>query len=74
VTCLIVDAEYNIQPILPGILGMVMACVQTILITYVMFVNSFARNTVKTAQIHLSWYEEIARIDSAQANSDPPFV
>jgi len=51
---------------------MVMACVKPIAINYGMFVNPFATNAVKTAQIHSWWYEEIARIDPAQRNSDPP--
>ena len=51
---------------------MVMARVKPIAINYVMFVNRVATNAVKTAQIHSWWYEEIARIDPAQRNSDPP--
>jgi len=51
---------------------MVMARVKPIAINYAMFVNPFATNVVKTAQIHSWWYEEIARIDPAQRNSDPP--
>jgi len=49
-----------------------MACVKPIAINSVMLVNPFATNAVKTAQIHSWWYEEIARIDPAQRNSDPP--
>jgi hypothetical protein len=37
-----------------------------------MFVNPFATNAVKTAQIHSWWYEEIARIDPVEGDSDPP--
>jgi len=51
---------------------MVMAHVKPIAINYAMFVNHFAKNAVKTAQIHSWWYEEIARIDPAKRNSDPP--
>jgi hypothetical protein len=51
---------------------MVMACVKPIVINYTKIVNPFATNAVKTAQIHSWWYEEIARIDPAQRNSDPP--
>jgi hypothetical protein len=29
-------------------------------------------NAVKTAEIHSWWYEEIAMIDPAERNSDPP--
>jgi hypothetical protein len=51
---------------------MVMARVKPIAVNYPMFVNHFATYAVKTAQLHCSWYEEIARIDSAQKNSDTP--
>jgi len=70
-TGLIVGAEYNAQTTLSGVPAMVMACVKPIAIDYTMFVNPFAMNAVKTAQIHRWWYEEIARIDPAQRNSDP---
>jgi len=72
VTGLIVGAEYNVQTTLAGILAMVMARVKPIAINYVMFVNPIAMNGVKTAQIHSWWYEDIARIDPAETNSDPP--
>jgi hypothetical protein len=72
VTGLIVGAEYNAQTTLSGVSVMVMAPVKAIAINYAMFVNPFATNGVKTAQIHSWWYEEIARIDPAQRNSDPP--
>jgi len=71
-TCLIVGAEYNAQKTLWGVPAMVMAHVKHITINYRMFVNPFATNAVKTAQIHSWWYEEIARIYSAQRNLDPP--
>jgi len=71
VTGLIVGTEYNAQTMLPGVPAMVMSHVKPIAINYVMFVNSFATNAVKTAQIHSWWYEEIARIDPTQRNSDP---
>jgi len=74
VTGLIVGAEYNAQTTLSGVPAMVMADVKPIAINYAMFVNPFATNAVKTAQIHSWWYEEIARIDPAQRNSDPPRV
>ena len=67
-----VGAEYNAQTTLSGVPAMVMARVKPIAMNYAMFVNSFATNEVKTAQIHSWWYEEIARIDPAQRNSDPP--
>jgi len=51
---------------------MVMACVKPTVINYAKCVNPFATNTVKTAQIHSWWYEEITRIDPAQRKSDPP--
>jgi len=51
---------------------MVMAHVKPIANNYAMFVNPLATNAVKTAQIHSWWYEEIAWIDPAQRNSDPP--
>ena len=53
---------------------MVMACVKPRAINYVIFANPFATNAVKTTQIHGWWYEEIARSDPAQRNSDPPRV
>jgi len=51
---------------------MVMAQVKPIAINYVMFENSCSKNVVRTAQIHSWWYEEIARIEPAQRNSDHP--
>jgi len=51
---------------------MVKAPVKPIAINQPMMVNPFAMNAVKTPQIHSWWYEEIARIDPAQTNSDPP--
>ena len=71
-TGFIVGAEYNGHPTLSGVPAMVMARVKPIAINYVMFVNPFATNAVKTTQIHSCWYEEIDRIDPAQRNSDPP--
>jgi len=53
-TGLIVGAAYNVQTTLSGVLAMVMVCVKPIAINYVMFVNPFASNAVKTALIH-SW-------------------
>jgi len=72
VTGLIVGAEYNTQTTISRVPVMVMACVKPLAIKYAIFVNPFATNAVKTAQIHSWWYEEIARIDPAQRNSDPP--
>jgi len=72
VTGLIVGAEDNAQTTLSGVPAMVMARVKPIPIDNAMFVNPFATNAVKTAQIHSWWYEEIARIDPAQRNSHPP--
>jgi len=72
VTGLIISAEYNAPTTLPGILAMVMARGKPIAIDYAMFVNSFARNVVKTTQIHSWWYEDITWIDPAQRNSDVP--
>jgi hypothetical protein len=72
VTGLIVGAEYNAQTTLSGVPAMVTACVKPIAINYAMFVNPFAMNAVPTAQIHSWWHDEIARIDPAQRNSDPP--
>jgi hypothetical protein len=72
VTGLIVGAEYNAQTTLLGVPAMVMSRVTPIAINYDTFVNPVATNAVKTAQIHNWWYEEIARIDPAQRNSDPP--
>jgi len=49
-----------------------MASVKPIAVNYMMFVNPFAANGVKTAQIHSWWYEEITRIVPAQKISNPP--
>ena len=49
-----------------------MARVKPVPINYAMFVNPLATNRVKTTQIRPWWYEEIASIDPAQRNSDPP--
>jgi len=68
----IVAAEYIAQTTLSVLLVIVMAHVKSIGIHYVMLVNSFAMNWVTTAQIHSWWYEEIAKIDPAWRNSDPP--
>ena len=51
---------------------MVMACVKSVANNVLKFVNLFATNVVKTAQIHSLWHEKMARIDPAQRNSDPP--
>ena len=72
VTGLILCAVYNAQTTLSGVLAIVMAHAKPIAIHYAMFVNHVPTNAVKTAQIHISWYEEIARIDPTQRNSDPP--
>jgi hypothetical protein len=72
VTGFIVGAEYNAQTTLSVVPAMVMARVKPIAINHAMLVNPFARNAVKTAQIHCWWYEEIPRIDPAQRDSDPP--
>ena len=53
---------------------MVMARVKTIANNSAMYLNPFAKNAVKTAQIHSWRYEEHTRIDPAQRNSDPPRV
>jgi len=71
VTGLIVSAEYKAQRTLSGMLAKVMAHVKPIPINDEMFVKPFATNAVNVAQIHSLWYEDIARIDPAQRNSDP---
>jgi len=71
-TGLLVGTDYNSQTTLSGILAMVMACVKPVAINYGIFVNPFATNAVKTAQIASCWYEDIARINPAQRNSYPP--
>jgi len=68
----IVGAEYSTQRTISGIPAMVMASVKTIATNYAMFVNPFAMNAVKTAQMHSWWYEEITRINPAQRQSDDP--
>jgi len=72
VTGLIVGAGYHAQTTVSGVPAMAMARVKPIAINYAVFVNPFATNEVKTAQIHSWWYEEIASIVPAQRNSDPP--
>ena len=54
VTGLIISAEYNAQSTHSGDLVMVMAAGNDIPINYVMFVNHFGMNAVKTALI-CSW-------------------
>jgi hypothetical protein len=51
-TGLIISKEYNAQTTLSGVSAMVMAHVKPVAINYVMFVNPFAMNAVKTTQIH----------------------
>jgi len=72
VTGPIFGAEYNGQTTVSGIPAMVMARIKPIAINYTIFGYSFATNAVKTTHIHSWWYEQIARIDPAQRNSDPP--
>jgi len=71
-TSLIIGTEYNNQRTFSDVLAIVIARVKPICINYAMFVNAFATNSVKTARIRSWWYEEIARIDPAQRDSDPP--
>jgi len=63
VTGLIVGEDYNTQTTFSGVLALVMAQMKPIAINYVMFVNPFAMNAVRTTQIHSWQYEEIARTD-----------
>jgi len=70
-TGLIIGVQYNTQTTLSANLAVVMARVKPIAIKYGLFLNPFATNAVKTAQIHSWWYAEIARIDPAHKNSDP---
>jgi len=51
---------------------MLTAILKPIAINYAMCVNPFATNAVKNAHIYSWWYDEIAMIDPAQRNSDPP--
>jgi len=55
VTGLVISTKYNAQTTLSGVLAIVMARVKPIAIKYAMFVNPFATNAVKTAQIHSWW-------------------
>jgi hypothetical protein len=71
-TGLIVCAECNTQTTVSGVPAMVIACVTPIAMDYMMFVNPFTTNAVKTALIHSWWYVEIIRMHPAQRNSDPP--
>jgi len=71
VTGLIIGAEFNYETTLSGIPVMVMARGKPITINYPMLVNPFGMNAVKTAQSRSWSYEEVARIDPVQRNSDP---
>jgi len=71
-TGFIVSAQYNTQSTLSGVAVIIMACVKCIVINHPIIENPFTMNAVKTAQIHSSWYEEIAWIDPAQRRSDLP--
>lgn len=73
-TCLIACAQCSVLLILPCIYTMGMAHGKPITIRYVMLVNSFATNAVKTIQIYSWWYEEITMIQPVQKNPDPPHV
>jgi hypothetical protein len=66
--------EYNAQTTLASDLSLVIAHEEPSAINYVMSVKPCAVNAVKTAQIHSSWYEENARTDLVQRNSDPPLA
>jgi len=57
---------------LSGIPAIVMVWVNPIAINYAMFANPSAMNAVKPTQIRSWWYVEIARIDPAHRNPDPP--
>lgn len=72
VTGLIGRAEYYAKTTLSGVPTMVMPRSKPMAVHYVMLVNPFATNVVKTTQIRNWWCEEIARIDPAQRNLDPP--
>jgi len=67
-TGLLVTPQYNAQTALSGIPAMVIARVMAVAMNDVMFVNPFATNVVKTAQIHSWLYEDIARIESTERN------
>jgi len=72
VTSLTIGTEYDTQITLPGVPVIVMVPMKPIAINYATFTNSIATNAVNTAWIQSWSYEEIARIDPAQRNSDPP--
>jgi len=72
VTGLIVSTAFTAQTTLPGIPAMLFACLTSIAANFVMSMIPFAKNAVKTAQIHTGWYMGINRIDPAQRNLDPP--
>jgi len=72
VTGLMVSPEYNAQKTISGVPVMVMSHVKPKAIDYSMFAIPFAMNGAKISHIHSWWSEEIARIDPAQRNSDPP--
>jgi len=68
---LIISTNYNAQATLSGVCAMIMACVKPLTVNYEMFMNPFATNLVKTAQINSWWYENTARIDPALRISSP---
>ena len=72
VTGLMVRTVYDSEIALCHFPAIIMAHVKPRGINYSMSVNLFATNAVKTAQMLSWWHEEIARIDPAQRNSDPP--
>jgi len=69
---LCVGAGHNAQTYLSSFPAIVMAQVKLIPINYVISVNPFATNAVKTTLIHPWWCDETGRIHPAQRISDPP--
>ena len=73
-TGLIVGTNYNAYTTVSGDPAMVMEGLTPTAINYAKCVNPVATNTVKTAQIHSWWHEEIAMMIPTQRNSDLPYT
>jgi len=71
-TGLIVGTEYNTQTTLEEFPAMVLLSEKPTAVIYAMFIQPFATNVVRTAQIHSWWNMEITMINPTLRNSDHP--